>query len=208
MKSFFSIFVRSAKEFRSVKCIALTGIFIAISMVIEMHSIEFQFFKINFAFLAIAAIGLLFGPTVGLFSGFACDIVGFMVHPSGGFLPAYVIVGGLQGLVYGLVLYHRADTHSILIHNNLTQKSRDITLYLRAVAARLIDVVVINLLIQTRLNLHYGFINDETYGAAIIARVSKNVIELCADIPLLFILLPVVLAAYKRIGFSKRAAAR
>lgn len=207
MKSFFSMFLKSAKEFRSIKCLSVTGVFIAISMIIEMYSIDLQFVKINFAFLAIAVIGMLFGPAVGLFAGFACDIVGFMVHPSGGFLPAYVLVGGLQGLIYGLCLYHKADDHSIMFVNNASGKSRDMTLYLRAVLARLLDVIVINLLIQTKLNLHYGFIPQEAYGAAVISRVAKNVIELCADLPLLFILLPIALAVYKRSYSQKRASA-
>lgn len=205
MKSFFSMFVKSAKEFRSVKSLAVTGLLIAVSMVIEMYSIDLQFVKINFAFLAIAAIGMLFGPTVSVFAGLACDVVGYMVHPSGGFLIAYTLVAGLQGLIYGICLYHKADNHSIKFVNNLTQNSTDITLYLRATVARLLDVIVINLLIQTRLNLHYGFINSDTYGAAIIARIAKNVIELVADIPLLFIILPILLTAYKRIGTKRRA---
>lgn len=205
MKSFFSLFVKSAKEFTSIKCLTVTGIFIAISMAIEMFSIDLQFVKINFAFLAIAVIGMLFGPTVGMIAGFACDIVGYMVHPTGGFLPAYTLVAGLQGLIYGICLYQKADAHSIMYVNNRTKKSVDITLYLRAVAARLLDVIIINLLINTRLNLHYGFIPEESYGAAIISRIAKNAIEFGIDIPLLFVLLPVALAAYRRIAPAKRA---
>lgn len=204
MKSFFSMFLKSAKEFRHIKCITVTGIFIAISMLIEMFSIDLQFVKINFAFLAIAVIGMLFGPVVSMFAGFACDIVGFFVHPSGGFLPAYVLVAGLQGFIYGLVLYHKNDKHSILFTNNETNKSYDITLYLKAIIARLLDIVIINLLLNTKLNLHYGFIPEQAYGAAIISRIAKNMIELCVDLPMLFVILPVALNAYKRMGSSRK----
>ena len=48
--------------------------------------------------------------------------------------------------------------HSIQFRNTTTGKEWDITLFLRAVVARLLDVIVINLLINTKLNLHYGFI--------------------------------------------------
>lgn len=205
---FFSLFLKSAKELKSVRCVATTGLLIAVSMVIEMYTIELPYCKINFAFLAIACIGMLFGPFVGFFSGLACDIVGYIAHPSGAFLLAYVLVAGLQGLIYGICLYNKADNHSIILVNNLTKKHTDITLYLRALLARLLDVVIINLLIQTKLNLHYGFINADTYGAAVIARVTKNVVELVADIPLLFVTLPVILLAYKRIGISRRAVSR
>lgn len=198
MKSFFSMFSKSAKEFASVRCITVTGVFIAISMVLEMFSINLQFVKINFAFLAIAVIGMLFGPTVGFGAGLLCDIVGFIVNPSALFLPAYTIVAGLQGLIYGCCLYHKNDRSSVILQNNAKSTQKDITLYLRAILARLLDVIIINLLINTRLNMHYGFIPEESYGAAITARVAKNVFELAADIPLLFVILPAIYAVYKR----------
>ncbi len=205
MKSFFNMFKKSAAEFKSIRCITLTGILIAISMLIEMYSIDFKFFKINFAFLAIASIGMLFGPTVSLFAGFAADVVGFLVHPSGGFLPAYVLVAGLQGLIYGICLYHKNDGHSIAFVNNVKNKTTDITLYVRAVIARLLDIVVINLLLNTKLNLHYGFIPKQAYTEAVITRTSKNVIELFADLPLLFVILPVVLMIYKKLPVAKKS---
>lgn len=98
--------------------------------------------------------------------------------------------------------------HSIQFRNTTTGKERDITLFLRAVVARLLDVIVINLLINTKLNLHYGFIPEQAYGAAIIARTAKNVIELALDLPMLFILLPIALTAYQRVfRLQKKAAA-
>ncbi len=196
------MFQESAKEFTKIRSLVVTAMFVAISMVIETFSIDIVFAKLNFAFLAIAVIGMLFGPCVGFVAGCACDIVGYLVHPDGAFLPAYVLVGGFQGLIYGLCLYQKMNGHSITFVNNTTGKQHDITLYLRAIVARLLDVVLINLLINTQLNMHYGFIPEEAYSTAIVARVAKNVIELVIDFPLLFILLPVTLAAYRRV-FSK-----
>lgn len=204
MKSFFSLFYASLKELKSIRCIAITGIFITISMVIEAFTIDLVIFKINFAFLAIAVIGMLFGPTVGTIAGFACDIVGFVVHPQGGFIPIYVLVAGLQGLIYGLVLYHKKDQYSYILKNNKTDKMTDITLHIRAIIARLIDVVVINILINTKLNMFYGFIPDEIYIEAVVARTAKNVLELIVDVPLLFLILPITLKAYKRLGKSSK----
>ena len=143
MKGIFSCFAESAKEFTKLRSLVITALFIAISMIIEAFSIDLQFAKLNFAFLAIAVIGMLFGPCMGLVAGFACDIVGYLVHPTGGFLPAYILVAGLQGLIYGLCLYHKMNGHSIQFRNNTTGKEWDITLFLRAVVARLLDVIVI-----------------------------------------------------------------
>lgn len=199
------MFKKSAAELKSVRCIAITGVFIAVSMVIEGLSIDLEFVKINFAFLAIAAIGMLFGPSVSLLAGFACDIVGFLAKPSSAFLPAYVVAAGIQGLIYGICLYRKNDSHSIKLVNNKTGSDTDITLFVRAIAARLLDVIVVNLLINTKLNLHYKFIPEQAYTEAIVARIAKNVIELFADIPLLFLFLPVVLAAYKRANMDRKS---
>ena len=205
MKDFFNLFAESAKELKKVSTITVTALFIVISMLIESFSIDVGFVKLNFAFLAIAVIGMLFGPSVGLLAGLACDVVGYLIHPVGPFLIMYTLVGGLQGLIYGICLYRKANTHSIIYRNNLTDKSTDITLFLRAVVARLIDVIVINLLINTALNLHYGFIPAEAFGTAIVARVAKNVIELAIDLPLLFIILPASEKAYRQIFRQKNA---
>ena len=52
------------------------------------------------------------------------------------------------------------------------------------------------------------WIPEQAYGAAIIARTAKNVIELALDLPMLFILLPIALTAYQRVfRLQKKAAA-
>ena len=192
------MFSDSAKEFKNIRSIAVTGMLIAVSMVIEMFSIDIGYAKLNFAFIAIAVIGMLFGPTVGFGAGLICDVVGFIAHPTATFLPLYTLAAGLQGLIYGICLYYKRDI-------TIEIKGKDIALFVRATAARLLDVVIINLLINTKLNLHYHYIPVAAYSTAIKARVAKNLIELAADLPLLFVILPVCLLAYKR---SSRGSAK
>lgn len=199
MKGFFALFSNSAKELKSMRCITITGMFIAVSMILEAYTIPLPFAKVNFAFIAIAIIGMLFGPTVGSFAAMVCDIVGYIAFPQGGFMPVYTAIASLQGLIYGLVLYNKRDSYKILISRKKENKVTDITLALRIIVARLLDVIIINIFINTWANLHYGFISAESYSAAIMLRIPKNVIELIVDFPLLFILLPVTLTAYKRV---------
>lgn len=205
MKGFLSSFRTSAKEFTNLRSLVTTALLVAVSMGIEMFAVDIGVIRINFAFIAIAAIGMLFGPTMGFTAGLACDIVGYVVHPIGGFLLPYTLAAGLQGLIYGAVLYHKTEWRSI----GLTKKKQlDIMLIVRIVLARLLDIAIINLLINTALNLHYGFIPEEAFGTAVIARVAKNLIELAADIPLLIVILPAVLMAYRRVfGAAQRRAA-
>lgn len=176
-------FKKSANEFKNLRSIIITGLLIAVSMALETFTIEIPYAKVNFAFLAIAVIGMLFGPTVGLAAGFLCDIVGYIARPSGGFLFVYVLIAMLQGLIYGLVLY----------------KKTGVKLLPFAVIARLLDVIIINLFLNTMANMHYGFIPKAALGEAISIRIIKNAVELFADIPLLFLILPAVLFAYTRI---------
>ena len=196
MKGFLSSFKVSAKEFTNLRSVAATAMLIAVSMGIEMFAVDIGVVRLNFAFIAIAAIGMLFGPVMGFTAGLACDIVGYVVHPIGGFLLAYTLAAGLQGFIYGAVLYHKTEWRS---HGLTKKKKFDVTLLIRIVIARLLDICLINLLINTALNLHYGFIPEEAFGTAVIARVAKNLIELAADIPLLVVILPAVLMAYKRV---------
>lgn len=198
MKSFFSMFSDSAKEFTKVRSMCVTAVFIAVSMVLELFSIDIGFAKVNFAFLAIAVIGMLFGPTVGFTAGLVCDIVGFMVHPTGGFLPIYTLVAGLQGVIYGVCLYPKYNKLSLMINHPRNGKTMDVMLPLRAVLARLLDVVIINLILNTALNIHYGFIPAESLHMAIGMRLVKNLGCLIVDIPILCVMLPVAQTAYRR----------
>lgn len=200
MKGFFNSIVMSAKEFKKLRTLTVTAMLIAASMFIEMFTIDIGFIKLNFAFIAIAVIGMLFGPCVGFTAGLACDIVGYIAHPTGAFLPAYVLVAGFQGLIYGIILYHKAYGTEIDNAGKLSVNAKkNIAFIIRIIVARLCDVIIINLLINTALNLHYGFIPAAAYSTAIVARVTKNILELALDLPLLFAILPAALMAYKRV---------
>lgn len=194
MKSFFCMFKDSAGELKKISCLTITGVFIAISMLIETFTIEIPYAKINFAFLAIAVIGMLFGPTVSFIAGGLCDIVGFLVHPQGGFLPLYVLIGMFQGLIYGICLYRKSPW----MMKRAEKKGANAAIYICAVIARLLDVAIINLMLNTKANMHYGFIPNTAFWEAVAARFVKNAVELAADIPLLFIMLPFALLIYIR----------
>lgn len=194
MKRFIDSFRCSAKEFSDLRSVMVTGLLIAVSMAIESMTIPLGFAKINFAFLAIAAIGMLYGPVVSFFAGALCDIVGFAVHPEGGFLPLYVLIAAVQGLIYGMIAYRRLHTGSV---------SRWIMLCV----ARVVDVVFINIICNTAANYHYGFLASESsLMVAIYARIGKNLIELPFDLILITLILPAVLKAYEMV-FGKHKAA-
>lgn len=204
MKGFFILFRLSAKEIFGEKKrttiinLVLCSMLIALSMVVEALSIDMPFGKINFAFIPLAAIGMLFGPAVGIAAGGICDVLGFLVHPSGAFLPLYTLIGMFQGMIYGLVLYRRwgdvysEETSGRLFGLKVTQ------LGLRIVVARLLDVLIVNMIFNTIANIHYGFIPYKSISVIIATRLGKNLLELAADLPLLLVVLPFVLVLYSK----------
>ncbi len=189
--AFFNGFKRSLSELRNIRCIAVVGVFIAIFVVLDgFGSIRIgEFLKINFAYLALAAIGMLFGPAVGLVAGFACDLVGYLVNPIGGFLPWLALITALEGMIYGLFLY-----------DFLPEKS--VKQYLKIFAARLAVVVICNLLLNTWALYSYGFIGgaEESLWTLIYARIGTNAIGYVAALFLMpAVLIPVKLA-YRRLS--------
>lgn len=104
--SFLGKFKRSALELKHLRCIVVTGILIALDIVLKMFSIKITAdLKITFAFLALASIGMLFGPTVAFISGVITDLIGFMMNPDGGFSPLFTLVEAVGAMIYGLFLY-------------------------------------------------------------------------------------------------------
>ncbi len=200
MKSFLTMFKDSSKEFENVRSLTITAIFIAISMVIEKFTINLPFTKINFAFLAIAVIGMLTGPVMGFVAGMICDIVGFLVNPTGAFMPIFTIIAGLQGLIYGILLYRKQENFCI------GKLSENISLSIRAVIARVLDVVFINLFLNTYFMVKLGFIPNKTFTMVLEGKLVKNLLEMVIDIPMLMVLLPAVIVIYKKTITNRRSA--
>lgn len=197
MKNYLGIFKSSAMEFYNLRSLAVCGMLIAVSVAIESLTITLPMnIKLNFSFLAVAAIGMLFGPVMGVCSAAVCDVLGYFVSPMGGFMPAYTLVAMVQGLIYGMIAYrvlYDRENSSIVAYLKWP-------IYIRMVVARAVDIVVVNLFLNTCLNLHYGFISAESLGVAIAGRVSKNVLEfIICDILLLCAVMPAVLTGFNAV---------
>ncbi|MBD5113879.1 MAG: folate family ECF transporter S component [Ruminococcaceae bacterium] len=185
----FNSFKRSLSELRNIRCIAAVGVFIAIFVVLDgFGSIRIgEFLKINFAYLALAVIGMLFGPAVGLVAGFACDLVGYLVNPVGGFIPWLALITALEGMIYGMFLYGFVPDKSV-------------KQYTKIFFARLTVVVICNLLLNTWALYSFGFIGQagESLLMLIYARIGTNAVGLAAAAVLMPMVLIPVRIAYTR----------
>lgn len=192
MAVFYS-FKRSLCELRNIRCITTAAVFIAIFVVLDgFGSIRIgEFLKINFAYLSLAVIGMLFGPAVGALAGFACDLVGYLINPVGGFIPWLALITSLEGMIYGLFLYRFVPDKSV-------------KQYIKIFAARLTVVILCNLILNTWALYSYGFISGESLWALIYARIGTNAIGFAAAAVLLpAVLIPVKLAYTRFMGSSR-----
>lgn len=121
MTNFKEILSSSKKELKNTKSIALSGMFIAISVVLSFFKIDLApTIQISFAALPIAAGGMLFGPVVGGAIGLISDPLGYIVHPAGFFFPGFTLNAMLIGILFGFVFYKRKVTWKSVILTSLT----------------------------------------------------------------------------------------
>ena len=66
--------------------------------------------KISFGFFLNALGSLIYGPFVGILTGFATDILGTIIHPIGPFFPGYTLTAMAGSFVYALFFYRARIT--------------------------------------------------------------------------------------------------
>ena len=66
--------------------------------------------EIDFAYLALAVCGMMFGPVIGGIAGAVGDTLGFIVSPNGAFFPGFTLSAFIMGFIYGIVLYKKPLT--------------------------------------------------------------------------------------------------
>lgn len=189
----FSLFKRSAQELKSIRSITVTGILVALYIVLEVFcSIDTGYFKINFAFLALAAIGMLFGPSAAMLAAIPCDIIAASVR---GYAinPIFTLIAVFEGLIYGLILYGY-------------EPKKDMKQIVRLASARISVVVLCNMVCNTFFTYYFtlllsGLPYSTKYGfwEYFFIRLGKNALELPVDIVLMFAVLLPINVAYKRV---------
>ena len=188
MKGFFNLFKRSALELKSIRCLTFTAMLIALDLAIKFTTTvtTSDTLHISFAFVALASVSMLYGPTVGFAAGVITDLLGFLIKPSGAFDIRFTLIEGLGALIYGIFLYNAQN---------------DRWLIPRVIAAKTTVVIVCNLWLTT---WAVASLAGKGFLAMFPARAIKNIIQLPIDIILLALILPLVLKAWQMIPGNKR----
>ena len=188
----FSIFKRSFCELKNIRCLTTTGVLIAMYIVLEIFCcIDTGIFKINFAFLALAAIGMLYGPTVAMLAAIPCDLLAAACR---GYtlMIIFTVVAVVEGLIYGLFLY------------GFDKRKKAAQIALIGIS-RTTVVIICNIVMNT-LFTYYGtmlmsglpYSTKYGLGEYFIIRITKNAIELPGDIVLIYMVLIPLGIIYKR----------
>ena len=176
-----NVFVRSLHELKSTRCLALTALLIAINIALDLLGLTIKLppnLRIGFGFLCNAAVGMLFGPVVGMMAGVCTDVLGYFAGnlTMGAYFPGYTLTAITAGLFWGLWLY-----------------PRKLTVW-RALGAN----ACINLFCNIGLNtLWLTMTGGKAMGALLALRVPKNLLMLPIETVLLYFGMKMVLRLYQ-----------
>lgn len=207
--TFFANFKRSAQELKSVRCISVLAVLIALDLVLKSFlNIQLtEDLKISFAFVAVAAMGMLYGPTT---AGLACvvtDVIGYLIKPVGTFNPLFTLVEAAGGIIYGCFLYGFSPIKPDFSSGKTFGKSLlgNWNALLRIALAKITVAVVCNLLmtplfITIQKTMEAGAFSNEVFWMGFFTRVGtrliKNAIETPVHILILILTLFPIKAAY------------
>lgn len=110
----------SAANLHDPRALAGAAVLAALHLVLNQFTIPVSaVLEIGFDFLTVAATGYLYGPFVAGMSGFATDVLGYLLRPNGPYFPGFTLSAILLGVVYGLCYYRRPVTLRRIIGTKL-----------------------------------------------------------------------------------------
>lgn len=169
MTKFTALFKSSYRELRSIRCLTLTAMLGAVSIV--LGSLVFMvgdFLKVGFNFLPNEFVYYLFGPVVGVIYGAAMDLLTFIIRPTGPYFFGFTLSSVITGLLYGMILYKRPLSIR------------------RIVAANVLHLILIQLLLNTYwLTMLYGY----NYFAILPVRALKAFLLLPVETTMLYLVI-------------------
>lgn len=202
--AFFANFKKSALELKNLRCLAVTGVLIALDLALKSVTIKFPppIGKISVAFVALAAIGMLYGPVVGALAAAVTDVLGLLITQEiASFHPMYTLVEVMAGFLYGLFLYNVVVVKLNFSGGKAFFKSigSNWNSLFRIVAAKLFVILICNILITNSAHVITGYIAPEAFKASLLTSVGKSFIKMPFDVLLMLLTMYPVKAAYARV---------
>lgn len=182
LSSLTQCFRQSARQFHHPRTLALTALLVALNLTLDALNIRIQLtpqLRISLGFVALAMVGMLFGPITAMTAGAASDFVGWLLNNGGGaYFPGFTITAILAGLIWGVALYQKPLR------------------WYRVLAAKLTINVLLNILLNSFwLYLYYG---KAFQLATLPLRIGKNLLMLPLEVFLVLLVGRLVQQIYRR----------
>lgn len=197
MSKIAEIFRASARCLRSPRCLALTALFIALNVTLDLTGLTLKLspeLRIGFGYLCNASVGMLFGPVVGMMAGVCTDVLGYFAGnlTMGAYFPGYTLTAIMGGLIYGLWLY-RPD-------GGIRRDGR-----VKRIARVVGTKATINLVCNIGLNtLWLTMTRGQAMQVLLPVRVMKNAVLLIPECILLYFVLQFVLLYHRSVAPAAR----
>ncbi len=171
MKQALARFKTSTFELKEVKCLTITAMLVAFSVVLGMLSfMPTPAIRISFAYFPVAVIGLLYGPVVSVCGAAAVDLINFALKPMGGFNPGITLCALITGFIYGVILYQKKIGA------------------IRVIIAFLANAILSNLLLKS---YFLAILIGTSWSAQIITRMPTQAIMFVLESILFIVMIPV-----------------
>jgi len=192
---------KSAQLLKKTRTLAVTGILIALSVVLEMCRIQItQALRVSFGFTAMAVIAMLYGPAAAVPAAIVGDLLGLVMNPSGGYFFGFTVTAMVSAMIYSAFFFDRSvprhDLGKNFGHGTDPLGRANRSLLLRALGAKTLVNLVCNVGLNSLwLSLFYG----QTMRVLLPMRAAKNAILLVPEVIVLFFALKAAAYAYKQI---------
>ena len=84
---------------------------VALTVILSFFTIYItQSARFSFSFVPMAMGGMLFGPVVSSIIGVLSDIIGYIIKPTGPYMPLFTLNALITGMMYGIFLFKKKPT--------------------------------------------------------------------------------------------------
>ncbi|NLT58310.1 MAG: folate family ECF transporter S component [Clostridiales bacterium] len=169
---------------RQLRMLVLAALLVAVRVAIGALAVPIPFFdnkRLTFGYSFNAFGAFLYGPVLAPLTGLCTDLIGFFLHPTGGFFPGYTLSAAVGSAIYALVLYRRRVT------------------VLRLAVAK----ILVNLIVNIGLNsLWSAMLLSKGYLFYLVQGITKNFILLPLEVFVMVLFFRAMMPLARQMGLA------